>query len=247
MIFTAPDTTGNWWGDAAVQADYGANEIIYCGYRFDPETQLYYVRNRTYNPVLGRWIQHDPVGYAGGINLYEFARTHPVDNTDPSGERIFAGEHGFAILKRGRLHMGSAMLWFWDAKWVHMTKGGKCYSVPMVPTEAPERDLIQNLVVKYVPMSQVQGNMANLIVTVGAWYGGAWSTAQGLGAPAVVAGAGAAVGWVTTGIGSIWGYEPVWNWDPVGRPHHRTVWVTVGKPFADWTDAKLLANCPCGK
>ena len=49
-----------------------ANEIIYCGYRFDPESQLYYVRNRTYNPVLGRWIQRDPIGYAGGINLYEY-------------------------------------------------------------------------------------------------------------------------------------------------------------------------------
>ena len=24
-----------------------ANEIIYCGYRFDPDTQLYYVRNRS--------------------------------------------------------------------------------------------------------------------------------------------------------------------------------------------------------
>ena len=26
--------------------------ITFCGYRFDPETQNYYVRNRTYNPVL---------------------------------------------------------------------------------------------------------------------------------------------------------------------------------------------------
>ena len=49
-----------------------ANDIIYCGYRFDSESQLYYVRNRTYNPVLGRWIQRDPIGYAGGINLYEY-------------------------------------------------------------------------------------------------------------------------------------------------------------------------------
>ena len=85
LIFTAPDTTGNWWGDAAVQSNYGANEIIYCGYRFDPETQLYYVRNRTYNPVLGRWIQRDPIGYAGGINLYGYVDSSPVGSFDPVG------------------------------------------------------------------------------------------------------------------------------------------------------------------
>ncbi len=62
-----------------------ANEIIYCGYRFDPETQLYYVRNRTHNPVLGRWIQRDPIGYAGGINLYEYVESGPVGMVDPWG------------------------------------------------------------------------------------------------------------------------------------------------------------------
>ena len=62
LIFTAPDTSGNWWGDAAVQSDYGANEIIYCGYRYyDAETQNYYVRNRYYAPVQGRWITRNPV------------------------------------------------------------------------------------------------------------------------------------------------------------------------------------------
>ena len=85
LIFTAPDTTGNWWGDAAVQSSYGANEIIYCGYRFDPETQLYYVRNRTYNPVLGRWIQRDPIGYSGGINLYGYVESGPAGMVDAWG------------------------------------------------------------------------------------------------------------------------------------------------------------------
>jgi RHS repeat-associated protein len=85
LIFTAPDTTGNWWGDAAVQSYYGANEIIYCGYRFDPETELYYVRNRTYSPVLGRWIQRDPIGYQGGVSLYEYVKSMVERNADPSG------------------------------------------------------------------------------------------------------------------------------------------------------------------
>ncbi len=70
-----------------------ANEIIYCGYRFDSESQLYYVRNRNYNPVLGRWIQRDPIGYDGGINLYEYAGDHPVAATDPKGK----DPYGFGV------------------------------------------------------------------------------------------------------------------------------------------------------
>ena len=62
-----------------------ANEIIYCGYRFDSESQLYYVRNRTYNPALGRWIQRDPIGYVSGDNLYEYAGGNSATRLDPSG------------------------------------------------------------------------------------------------------------------------------------------------------------------
>ena len=86
LVFTAPDTTGNWWGDAAVQSNYGANGIIYCGYRYDAETENYYVRNRYYSPALGRWITRDPIGYDGGINLYGYVESSPVGAADTFGE-----------------------------------------------------------------------------------------------------------------------------------------------------------------
>ena len=85
LIFTGPGTDGIWFTNDDVQSSYGANEIIYCGYRYDPETELYYVRNRSYNPILGRWLQRDPIGYAGGINLYEYVGGNPVVFTDPDG------------------------------------------------------------------------------------------------------------------------------------------------------------------
>ncbi len=50
-----------------------------------PETQLYYVRNRTYSPGIGRWIQRDPIGYSGGINLFEYVGGRAVVEIDPSG------------------------------------------------------------------------------------------------------------------------------------------------------------------
>ena|GEM_PF-6077252 len=43
------------------------------------------MRNRTYNPVLGRWIQRDPIGYAGGINLYEYVGGRAAAAMDPMG------------------------------------------------------------------------------------------------------------------------------------------------------------------
>ncbi len=54
--------------------------------RSDPETQLYYVRNRMYNPALGRWGQRDPIGYSDGINLYEYVGGRAaVGAVDPIG------------------------------------------------------------------------------------------------------------------------------------------------------------------
>jgi RHS repeat-associated protein len=85
LIFTAPDSSSNWWSDAAVQSSYGANEIIYCGYRYDPEAELYYMRARTYSSTLGRWMQRDPIEYEGGINLYEYVNAMPETRLDPLG------------------------------------------------------------------------------------------------------------------------------------------------------------------
>ena len=85
LIFTGPSPDGVWFADDDVQSSYGANEVIYCGYRYDPEAELYYVRNRTYSPVLGRWLQRDSIGYAAGVNLYEYVGGRAAVGVDPTG------------------------------------------------------------------------------------------------------------------------------------------------------------------
>jgi len=42
-------------------------------------------RNRHYDPQTGRFTQEDPIGLAGGVNLYGFAAGDPVNFRDPFG------------------------------------------------------------------------------------------------------------------------------------------------------------------
>lgn len=46
---------------------------------------LEYRRNRLYDPQTGRFTQEDPIGLAGGLNLYGFANGDPVNFSDPFG------------------------------------------------------------------------------------------------------------------------------------------------------------------
>jgi RHS repeat-associated protein len=48
-------------------------------------TGTYYRRNRSYDPNTARFTQEDPIGLAGGMNLYGFAGGDPVNFSDPFG------------------------------------------------------------------------------------------------------------------------------------------------------------------
>jgi uncharacterized protein RhaS with RHS repeats len=42
-----------------------------------------------YDPSLGRWINRDPIGEAGGLNLYTFVQNRPVNAVDRNGLDIW--------------------------------------------------------------------------------------------------------------------------------------------------------------
>jgi RHS repeat-associated protein len=44
--------------------------------------------NRWYSPEMGRWLTRDPIGYAGGENLYTYCAGDPVNFYDPEGTDI---------------------------------------------------------------------------------------------------------------------------------------------------------------
>ncbi|HXG08039.1 MAG TPA: RHS repeat-associated core domain-containing protein, partial [Nitrososphaera sp.] len=52
----------------------------------DSELGLYFYKARYYSPAIGRFLQPDPLGYAGGdLNLYTYAFCNPLSLTDPRG------------------------------------------------------------------------------------------------------------------------------------------------------------------
>jgi RHS repeat-associated protein len=53
--------------------------------RYDEETGLSYYGYRFYSPSLGRWMTRDPLGEAGGINLYGFVGNNAINGIDPLG------------------------------------------------------------------------------------------------------------------------------------------------------------------
>ncbi len=59
--------------------------FTYTGREWDRETGLYYYRARYYDPMDGRFIQKDPIGFKGGINLYAYTMNNPINFTDPLG------------------------------------------------------------------------------------------------------------------------------------------------------------------
>ena len=55
----------------------------------DPVTGLVRFGQRDYDPATGHWTARDPIGFAGGPNLFGYVHGNPVNLTDPSGLAAF--------------------------------------------------------------------------------------------------------------------------------------------------------------
>lgn len=71
----------------AARVDVGADfhqPLRFPGHWFDPETGLHYNRFRYLDPALGRYLQSDPAGLWGGVNLYAYT-DNPLVSVDVRG------------------------------------------------------------------------------------------------------------------------------------------------------------------
>lgn len=77
------------YGTTAYQATDASLKVPkryrYTGMERDDETGLNYHSARYYVLWLGRWASSDPIGIEGGMNLYIYASSNPVNNIDLNG------------------------------------------------------------------------------------------------------------------------------------------------------------------
>jgi RHS repeat-associated protein len=75
-------------------------DFAFTGHYYHARSGLYFTMYRAYNPSLGRWLSRDPIGEAGGVNLYGYVGNNAVNSVDSLGllvqvyyESIGMGEH----------------------------------------------------------------------------------------------------------------------------------------------------------
>jgi RHS repeat-associated protein len=76
-------------------SSYLYNRFGYQGQAFDTATGLVDMRARFYKPSWGRFVTPDPIGLAGGPNLYAFVGSAPTKWWDPMGldHQAYAGHY----------------------------------------------------------------------------------------------------------------------------------------------------------
>ncbi|WP_413111583.1 RHS repeat-associated core domain-containing protein [Thaumasiovibrio sp. DFM-14] len=74
------------FGDVTETVTHTPNNIRFPGQWLDRATGLHQNYFRDYNPAFGRYVQRDPIGLLGGVNVYGYGEQKPTKFIDPTGE-----------------------------------------------------------------------------------------------------------------------------------------------------------------
>lgn len=93
MVF---ESTYSAFGEQEIMLNQVTSPWGFSSKRSDSETGLLYFGKRYLDPVVGRWLTRDPLGYVDGPNPYQFVRNNPINQIDPNGLMTFKEWMGFA-------------------------------------------------------------------------------------------------------------------------------------------------------
>lgn len=76
------------FGEIRLQTGSVSNQWLFTGRQFDPETNLYHYRNRSYDPRVGKFTTQDPLAFFNPrlqLQKYLYCLNNPINLTDPLG------------------------------------------------------------------------------------------------------------------------------------------------------------------
>ena len=105
-----------------------STRYTYTGREDDETTGLMHYRARWYDPAMGRFVSEDPIGLAGGINLYRYVDNNPTNFVDPTGNNPFLK----ILIGGGSAALVNAGFQLWDISDAKTWRRGWCK--PTVPS-----------------------------------------------------------------------------------------------------------------
>ena len=111
------------YGDTVSQpvGTTSANPQRFPGQQLDATTGLHYNYYRDYDPATGRYLETDPIGLGGGINVYGYVGGNPVNRVDRNG-KLANIVIGIGIEAIGQFLSGSDRA-AWSNAWNCFTQG----------------------------------------------------------------------------------------------------------------------------
>jgi RHS repeat-associated protein len=73
------------WGKRTTITEDSFTNVAFTGHHENSDLGLVFTKYRAYDPGTGRWLSRDPIGEAGGDNLYGYVANNPINLWDPYG------------------------------------------------------------------------------------------------------------------------------------------------------------------